>query len=143
MATIRKIAYEFPELNGVKYVTIYSADKPFVGVDLFDLVGVDDYRSKSAIFSENGGAYTMLRNQIEPWQKTVIVPGCGGFDPYKTELVQDPIPFVYYAETHPEISMIIAFTWFDTSHPGCGSNGWANAYLNAGDYVLGTRSTLP
>ena len=67
-AVIKKVVAEFPELNGVKYVVIYAADKPYIGIDMYDIAGFDDYYKKSQVLGE---PYQMLLNQLRPVYKTI------------------------------------------------------------------------
>lgn len=99
----RKVAAEFPELDGYKLSVIYAA-KPetYDCIGAFDVVGVDDYDEKSQIFIN--GTYANLMYKKRPDATVMLLPG-GAFG-------QDPTPFENWAHTHPEVSMIIPFVWF-------------------------------
>jgi hypothetical protein len=128
IALIKKLAAEFPELNGYKLAVIYAADKPFIGQEMFDLVGFDDYAEKSSILV---GQYVALKRSLKPGQKTILVPG-GTF-------LQDPIPFVNFAEQNHEVALVMPFVWFDgaAGRPGIRSNGMAVQYVAAGKSIIG------
>ena len=105
---IRKVAADFPELNGLKFVCIYAA-KPetYECISEFDYVGVDDYDLKSQIFVN--GTYGHLRSKLRSDQKTIILPG-GAFG-------QNPHPFENFANGNSEVGMVIPFVWFGPMQP--------------------------
>ncbi len=125
-AVTRKIAAEYPELANVKLAVIYSnADKLFA-VETFDWVGFDRYDGLSGILTN--GEYARMMSKLRPDQRTIIVPG-GAYG-------QDPIPFLNFAETHPEVIAIVPFIWSDfDDKKGIRSNGMAKAYCLAGMQV--------
>ena len=134
IAIIKRVAAEFPELAGVKYMVIYATGKPYVAFDKYDIVGIDDYGQKSGILI--GPDYTYLKNNLLPWQKTVLVPGGAG------NWGQDPVPFVNYAEGNSEVAMVLPFIWFDNlngasdSTLGIRSGPLKQAYIDAGKLVI-------
>lgn len=103
-ALIRRVAAEFPELAGVKLGVIYATPRfnPMEHIELFDVVGFDDYDLKSSIFAP-GGMYEQMRARLRPDQRTWILPGaCYG---------QDPAPFLNFANANPEVCAIVPFLW--------------------------------
>ena len=84
----------------------------------------------------------MLLNQLRPDQKTIIVPGGGGMVPYYEWELQDPKQFVYFAEEHPEVAIVMPFIWFNTSEPGIHTNGMEPQYRNAGLSVVYAKNYI-
>lgn len=128
IALIKKLSAEFPELTGYRLAVIYAADKPFIGQEMFDLVGFDDYAEKSSILV---GQYVALKRSLKPGQKTILVPGGTFF--------QDPTPFVNFAAQNPEVALVMPFVWFDgaVGLSGIRSNGMAAQYVAAGKSIIG------
>jgi hypothetical protein len=126
---LKRVSAEFPELSGVKYACIYHCESGIPvtwNIDQFDVVGYDDY-AKGAETLVNG-QYDSLVEKLKPGQRTLIVPG-GSY-------LQDPEPFLAFAEGHPEVSMVIAFKWFEEDNsPGIRDNGMAEAYRNTGRII--------
>lgn len=128
---IRTVAARFPELAGYKLAVIYAADKPFIGQDLYDWVGFDDYDMKSHVLV--GKQYKALKDSLHPFQKTIVIPG-GAYG-------QDPKPFIDFAQGNPEVAMVMPFLWFDdrggsVGASGIRSNGMAAKYIAAGMSVV-------
>lgn len=128
ITSIKKVASEFPDLTGVKFMCIYAA-KPetYECIDQFDILGVDDYEEKSRIFTSNG-AYTKLKAKLRPDQKTIVIPG-GAFG-------QDPTPFVNFAHENMEVMGVVPFVWFGPMQP---ADKWVGIGDNANplkpDYI--------
>ena len=103
-ALMRRVAGEFPELQGVLLGCVYSGweDMPHLG--LWDVAGLNYYRDRERIFAP-GGKYHQMRAQLRPEQRTMIFPG--GYAPIR----QDPAPFVAFAHANPEVLAVIAFLW--------------------------------
>ncbi len=124
---VRRVATEFPALNGVRLAVIYAEDKPFDCQQLYDLIGYNDYDMKSSIlYSKKFEAFLA---SLLPHQGIMLVPG-GAYG-------QDPTPFINYAHTCPQVKVVMPFLWFDdaTGSVGAGgirSNGMAEAYRAAG-----------
>lgn len=108
MDILKKVAAEFPELNGVEYAIIYAAEpETYDCIELFKYVGLDDYSKKSSILTD--GTYDRMRNRLAPWQKTILIPGaCFG---------QDPTPFINFAGLNDEVGIVLAFVWFKAPTP--------------------------
>lgn len=132
---VLKVAKDYPELEGVKLGVIYAA-KPatYECIEQFDYVGVDDYDSKSQIFTN--GTYEGIKSRLKPGAKTIILPG-GGFG-------QDPESFVNFAHGNAEVGMLVPFTWLD---PMQGADTWVGlgndanprkqAYIDVGKQICG------
>lgn len=97
----RRIAAEVG-INDVKLGMIYYADNDFCGLELFDIVGFDEYDAKANILRP-GGRYEKLKNRLIPEQRTWLVPG--GF------IGQDPKSFIQFAHDHQEVWAVIPFVW--------------------------------
>lgn len=125
---LRNVMSKYPEISTAKLAVIYAVDKPYMGIGEFDYVGFDDYDLRSSVLKK---WYPMLLNQLRPDQKTILVPG--GVSPWK----QDPVPFINFAEEHPEVAMVLPFLWADVPDlgPGIRSNGMAPQYIAAGKTV--------
>ncbi|MGB3068436.1 MAG: hypothetical protein WBC18_07810 [Ottowia sp.] len=117
VGAIRALALSYPELSGVLLGCIYYNGAPKCHTDLFDVVGFDDYEPGANILSPNG-AYEKFRETLRPGQRTMLIPG-GGYGPSKWEpKQQDPVPFVSYAMSNPEVLMIVPFLWRYPAHGG-------------------------
>ena len=130
---IKRVAAEFPEIVGVKYVAIYSTAAPYVALDQYDIIGIDNYDEKSGILT--GPEYTSLKAHLLPGQKTILVPGGAA------RWSQDPVPFVNFAETNPEVAIVMPFLWFDSkdgsdSTLGIRSGPLKQVYINAGKLII-------
>ena len=126
---IKRIAANFRDLNGVKLAVIYAADKKFIGQEMFDYVGFDDYDKKSSVLT---GQYQKLLASLLPFQQTILVPG-GAYG-------QDPTPFVNWAQTDERVGILMPFLWFDDKNgsvgaPGIRSNNTKAWYIAAGKSV--------
>lgn len=127
VAIIRLVANAYEELKGYKLYAVYAADKDFIGRDMFDWIGFDDYDMKGNVLL--GKQYKELKDSLFPDQKTIIIPG-GSYG-------QDPVPFCNYAKAHVEVAVIMPFLWLDDQgEPGIRSNGMAQQYINAGKSVI-------
>lgn len=130
VTVMREVARGFSSLQGVRYFCIYAADKPFMCQDRFNVVGFDDYDKKSSVLT---GQYAKFRQTLAPHQRTVIIPGgCFG---------QDPTPFVNFAQTHPEVEIVMPFLWWDANRDSVGNgirsmDGIREAYIAAGKGVV-------
>lgn len=127
VSVIRKVAAEYAELKDYKLYVVYAADKDFIGRDMFDWIGFDDYDMKGSVLT--GKQYKELRDSLFPDQKTIIIPG-GAYG-------QDPVPFCNYAKASVEVAVVMPFLWADDQgEPGIRSNGMAAHYINAGKSVI-------
>lgn len=125
---IDRVASEYTEIRNAKLAVIYATDKPYIGLDAFDFVGIDHYDVFSRILLE---PYQLLRNQMRPGQQTILVPG--GQSPWK----QDPLPFLNFAERNSEVGMLLPFLWCDLpGDQGIRSNNMAMKYVGAGRKVI-------
>lgn len=128
-ATARKVAAEFPALQGVRLAAIYAGGHGWPAIADYEIVGVDDYGSKSSILGP-GGFYVDMIQHLRPDQRTIIVPG-GAFG-------QDPAPFVNFAHSDQRVLAIVPFIYFDgweAGKMGIRSNGMARAYCLAGEQI--------
>ena len=96
----KRVAEEFPELDGVKLGVIYYSRRPMQHMGLFDIVGFDDYENGANILQPER-SYEQMRSQLRPDQKTWLIIG-GSYG-------QDPEPFVKYAHANMEVWGIVAF----------------------------------
>ena len=130
LTLIKKVVSEFSELNHAKYAVIYASGDEYTGQDMYDVIGYDDYDKKSSILSEG---YQKLKRSLKPNQTTILVPG-GSY-------LQDPTPFVNFAQSNKEVEMILAFLWADdkwgtVGKPGIRSNAVKDAYIAAGKSII-------
>lgn len=130
LAALRLAASKFSELTEVKFATTYAADKDFICADQFDWIGFDDYDMKSSVLV--GSKYKALVSSLKPHQRTMIIPGAA--------YGQDPVPFVNYAQSHPEVAVVLSFLWADreadVGAKGAKDNGMAQTYLHVGAAAL-------
>lgn len=96
-------ARQFRELDSVKLAVIYAANSEFIGQQMFDLVGFDDYGMKSHVLTSD--RYLQLKDSLRSGQKTIIVPG-GAYG-------QHPKPFLDFANGNAEVGVVMPFIWFD------------------------------
>lgn len=102
LAIIRKVAAQYPELSGFKLVVLYAAGpEDWMCIKEFDVVGVDDYDTKSAILT---GVYQRLVAAKRPDARTILLPG-GAFG-------QDPTDFVNWAHADGNVIAVLPFCWF-------------------------------
>ena len=101
---MRRVAGEFPELQGILLGCIYTGWEAMPHIGLWDVVGLDFYKDRERIFAP-GGKYHQLRDKLRPDQRTMIVPG--GYE----DCQQDPAPFVRFAHANPEVLIVLAFLW--------------------------------
>ena len=130
---IKAVAANFRDLNGVKLAAIYAADKKFIGQELFDYLGFDDYDKKSSVLT---GQYKKFHDTLLDFQKTIIIPG-GAYG-------QDPVPFVNWAQTDMKVGIVMPFLWLDDKNgsvgaPGIRSNATKDWYIAAGKSVCGDK----
>ena len=124
-------ARQFRELDGVKLAVIYAATSEFIGQQMFDLVGFDDYEMASHVLTSD--RYLQLKASLRSGQKTIIVPG-GAYG-------QHPKPFLDFANGSEEVAVIMPFIWFDDTTgtarvPGIRSGALKDAYIAAGKSVI-------
>lgn len=100
--TIRRVAAEFDELQGVLLGVIYMGGSDHDHSALFDIVGFDDYDEKSGAL-KSGGMYDQMRARLLPDQRTWLVPGAS--------YGQNPTPWLNFAHAHPEVFAIVPFLW--------------------------------
>lgn len=131
VALLRSTMLEYPELSATKVGVVFAGNKEMPHKELFDVLGLDDYDARSSIFEPNG-QYDKLCESLRPNQKTWILPG-GTYH-------QDPVPFLNFANSHPEVMAIIPFIWADIpweSFPGIRSIPEVkNSYILAGKQVV-------
>lgn len=135
-AIVRSVGSEFPELSRLRLATFYAADKPFMGQDLFDWVGFDDYTMKANLMLTD--QYNAFVGSLQPHQMIMLIPGAA--------YGQDPVPFVNFAQVNPRVIAVIGFLWFDARKNadgkddvgalGARSNGMGNKYLETFKAVL-------
>ena len=106
VALIRRVIAEFPALQGCMLGCMYAGNKGMPSLELFDLVGFDDYDARAGIFAP-GAEYSRMKARLLPHQRTFIVPG--GFSNFK----QDPKQFLDFMNNNPEVLAIVAFLWTD------------------------------
>ena len=102
MPLIRRVAVSYPALVGVQYGCVYYSDLPMDHIELFDVVGFDQYEEKSGIFAP-GALYERMKKRLRPDQKTWLVPGA--------TYGQDPQPFLNFANGNDEVLGIVPFLW--------------------------------
>lgn len=131
--TIRAVAAEYSELEGVLLGVIYYSRTTFSHMDLFDVVSYDDYDRGAEILAPDGD-YERFRASLKPAQRTMLVPG-GSFG-------QSPQPFVDYAMRNPEILAVIPFLWWYPDHGGeiksIRDLPVRQAHIDAGRQVIGS-----
>lgn len=113
MSLLRRVASEYEELKGVKYGVIYYSRTPMLNMELFDILGFDDYDAGVNILAPDG-AYEQFRAKLRPDQRTWLITG-GTYG-------QSPQPFIQYANKNKEVWAIIPFIWtvppWETSFKG-------------------------
>lgn len=127
VGVIRIIASLHDELDHVKLATTYASDKDFIGLEMFDWIGYDDYDMKSSILTSD--KFKNLLASLQPHQQVMLIPGAA--------YGQNPVPFVNYAQTNTKVAAILAFLWCDgreadVGAKGARSNGMAKTYLDVG-----------
>lgn len=131
VAIVRKVAAEFPELNGVKLACIMAGDREFTGKDLYDYIGYDEYGVGSHMLTSE--KFHTLKAELKSFQKIILVPG-GAYG-------QDPTPFVNYAHSDPDVAIVMPFLWYDdpwgnVGAPGIRSGKLKDKYIQAGLNVI-------
>lgn len=102
MSILKRVAAEFSELAGVKYICIYGSEAVrLYGLDQFDIVGIDNYKQQSEVLTK--GAHADLMTKILPGQQVMVIPGAAYY--------QDPAPFVAYAHAEPRCWGVVPFIW--------------------------------
>jgi hypothetical protein len=97
---IRRVAAEFPELTKVLVGSSFTTIRPWGHLELFDVVGCDEYSAKSSILGP-GGALERLRNDCKNGQRFVLFPGAS--------MGQSITPFLNYANGHADVWGIVYF----------------------------------
>jgi len=132
LAIIRKVAAQYPELDGYKLVVIYAAaPEDWMCIEEFDVVSVDDYDEKSSILT---GVYQRLVAAKRPDARTILLPG-GAFG-------QDPTDFVNWAHADANVIGILPFCWFGPREAadkwvGIGSGPLREQYEGVGHALIG------
>lgn len=105
-----------PELAGVKMGVIYQGgvDTGYWAFEQYDIVGFDDYRRQSNIFSKDG-EYNRMKAMLLGDQKIWLLPGGAKADGVPE---QDPAAFEAVAHRDPEVFGIIMFLWADVGYEG-------------------------
>lgn len=99
---MKDVASTYPELNNVKYVCIYGSDTSKLWcIELFDIVGIDNYGQKSEVLTR--GDHATLMKHILPGQQVLILPGAA--------YGQNPDSFVAYAHSTPQVWGVVPFIW--------------------------------
>ena len=101
VAICRKLIAEFG-MTDCMMGAVYTSSRPFCHIDLFDVVGFDDYREKANVLRPNA-MYDNMRKTLRPDQKTILLPG--GY------LNQSPKPWANFANDNPEVWGIVPFLW--------------------------------
>lgn len=112
VSLIREVAGSYRGLGRVKLAAIYACDAPFLCPVLFDYLGCDCFGKRASLLSEQ---YLGLRALLQPWQKTILVPG-GSYG-------QDPTPFINFAQENPEVAIVLPYVWFDAPGGSVGAPG--------------------
>jgi hypothetical protein len=100
-AQLRKVALEYPELDGVKLTSTFSSIRPYVHLKEFDVVGFDHYKALSYTLTP-GGEYDQFCNLLDlTKQKTWLIAGA--------YIGQDPIPFINFANARTEVEGVMMF----------------------------------
>lgn len=104
------------------HVAVIYSDHGTPGRSAFDWIGTDRYSEGSGVLGE--------LPPLDQNQQWILVPG--GADPWRT----DPTAFIAFAESHPQVALVLPFLWQDYSGGrGIVSNGMASAYCIAGSLV--------
>lgn len=102
MAVLKRVAAEFQELAGVKYICIYGENAERLwALPEFDVVGIDNYKQRSSVLTT--GAHADLMRHLLPHQQVMVLPGAA--------YGQDPTPFVAYAHSEPRCWGVVPFIW--------------------------------
>lgn len=101
---VQNVRMQYKELNSAKLACIYGRGKPFWNIEMYNVVGVDDYDQKSEVLTI--GEHARLLKEKGWDQTTFLVPGAA--------FGQNPSPFVAYALLNPtEVEAVVPFIWFD------------------------------
>lgn len=120
--TLRAVASNFSELNGVQFWCIY-AQNGTPAMSAFDAVGWDNYGQ--------GAAALNWYTRVPSGQGKIVVPG--GANPWQN----DPAPFAAYAVANAN-THVVAFLWMDyAGGQGISDNGMLPQYRAAGKKVTG------
>jgi hypothetical protein len=126
-ATMLKVYSETGAVWQQPSIAVIYGDHGTPGLALAKIVGFDNYPKGASVL-----------NSLPPLlagQSRILVPG--GADPWRTE----PAPFLAYANSHPEVSMIVPFMWgccYSGTHAqGIATNGMAPAYQAVGAAIVG------
>lgn len=124
----RQVAQLYAELQNVKLAVTYGRSD-YRAVGAFDWVGLDNYGAGAGVLSQ----FDNLRMQLSAEQRVILIPG--GADPWK----QDPLPFYEYAQTVPQVVLLLPFIWIDYygygPNLGVRSNGMAPYYRMVGKAI--------
>lgn len=102
VAVLKRVAAEFQELAGVRYICIYGEKAERLwALPEFDVVGIDNYKQKSEVLTR--GAHADLMRKLLPHQQAMVLPGAA--------YGQDPAPFVAYAHSEPRCWGVVPFIW--------------------------------
>ena len=116
-AVMTKAIVDAKKVTGVKVFVVYG-DHGQPGAAAADVVGRDAYPSLVTIPVRPGQQQWLFAGGSDPWRVDPVAAG-----------------FVAYAQAHPEVCAICAFTWLDgwggTTNKGVRSNGMAPAYRAA------------
>ena len=139
-ALVRRVAADYAELNGLLLGCMYAGNKPMPHIELFDLVGFDNYERRSGVLAP-GGEYDQMAARLLPGQRTMLM--IGGYETYR----QDPTEFVKFALAHPEVLLVGFFLWPDyvNGEPfkGIGSDPQMRAlYVAAGKRICAVNPGL-
>lgn len=133
----RQIAAQFVELNTVSIAVIYgSQGHNTPGISAFDWVGFDDYDRGAGVLDSEWAAF---RSRVRVDQRLILVPG--GASPWRT----DPVSFLAYANSDPQVVAIVPFIWFDNAGgagQGIRSNGMKHSYCITGTAIKGVSPSI-
>lgn len=123
IAVLKRVAAEFEELRGVRYVCIYGVDtRDLWALEEFDIVGVDNYKQWSETLTR--GSHAALMERLLPGQQAMVIPGAA--------FGQDPASFVAYAHGEPRVWGVIAFIWAHVPE-SADKEGWVGLSLQSAE----------
>lgn len=102
MSILKEEAKIWECLRTVKYMCIYGGKGGYYpALDMFDIVGIDNYDQKSEVLTT--GAHANLMKHVLPHQQVMVIPGAA--------YGQDPSAFVAYAHSNPRVWGVVPFIW--------------------------------
>lgn len=132
-AMLRRVMEEFPRMKDRKLAVIYACNGDWPGIRSYDLIGCDHYDRGCGVLR---GYYDELRGLMTQEQRLILV--VGGASPWR----QDPACFASYADSTPQVKLLLAFIWQTVTdegntYAGIRDNGMRKPYCDTGRVIVG------